>query len=138
MKSKTSVVKKPHKSDLKVENKQEMPITETRPEDISKKEPIIEDLKEPVIEDLKEPIIEDLKEPIIEDTLAKHTLAGNEILKEKRTKSESSQVVFLSPSIPLAATTDSFSGSKIATPDLEPSTTAFSQTLMTYNAPGKL
>ena len=130
MKSKTSVVKKPHKSDLKVENKQEMPITETRPEDISKKEPIIEDLKEP--------IIEDLKEPIIEDTLAKDTLAGNEILKEKRTKSESSQVVFLSPSIPLAATTDSFSGSKIATPDLEPSTTAFSQTLMTYNAPGKL
>ena len=130
MKSKTSVVNKPHKSDLKVENKQEMPITETRPEDISKKESIIEDLNEP--------IIEDLKEPIIEDTLAKDTLAGNEIIKETRTKSESSQAVFLSPSIPLAATTDSFSASKIATPDLEPSTTNFSQTLMTYNAPGKL
>ena len=130
MKSKTSVVNKPHKSDLKVENKQEMPITETRPEDISKKESIIEDLNEP--------IIEDLKEPIIEDTLAKDTLAGNEIIKETRTKSESSQAVFLSPSIPLAATTDSFSASKIAIPDLEPSTTNFSQTLMTYNAPGKL
>ena len=138
MKSKTSVVKKPHKPDLKIENKQEMPITETRPEDMSKKEPIIEDLKEPIIEDLKEPIIKDLKEPIIEDTLAKDTLAENEIIKETRTKSESSQAVFLSPSISLAATTDSFSASKIATPDLEPSTTNFSQTLMTYNAPGKL
>ncbi len=109
IKSKTSVVKKPQKSEPKAENKQEITVTETRHEDKTKEEPKIENLKEPANDDRKESIIEDLKEPI------EKVAVEEDIAKETRIQSESSPTAFTS-----LATSNPLSESMIEAPELEP------------------